>query len=102
MRLQGSEIVIKETWAKEFVQAPHDVAEAFEGYKDSHDKTWKHFLSQYSGDVRAEGDPAKDDREKPKLPNVEGEDGDGLTEYKSKDKVAGVKATLACQDPPSP
>ena len=100
--LQGSEIVIKETWAKEFVQAPHAVAEAFEGYKDSHDKKWKHYLSQYSGGVRAEGDPAKDDREPPKLPNVEGEDGDGLTEYESKAKVTGVKATFACQDPPSP
>ena len=43
--LQGSEIVIKETWAKEFVQAPHAVAEAFEGYTDSHDKTWTHYLS---------------------------------------------------------
>ena len=98
--LCGSEILIKESWAKEFAQAPHDVAEAFEGYKNSHDKTWKQFLSQYSGDVRAEGNPAKDDREEPKLPNVEGEDGDGLTEYASKDKVTGVKATWACQDPP--
>ena len=100
--LQGSEIVIKETWAKEFGQAPHDVAEAFAGYQHNRDKTWRQFLSQYSGSVRAEGDPAKDDdREEPKVPNVKGEEGDGLTEYESKAKVAGVRATLACQDPVS-
>ena len=98
--LQGSEIIIAETRAKEFIEAPHDIAEAFRGYQVMHDKTWKNFLSEYSGGVRAEGDPAEDDREKPKLPTGEAEGSDGLTEYESKAEVTGVKATVACQDPP--
>ena len=99
--LQGGDIVIKEAWAKEFCQAPHDVVEAFAGCQDIHDKTWRKFLSLHAR-AGAEGDPAEDDRENPKVPNVEGEDGDGLTEYESKAKVTGVKATCPCPYPPSP
>ena len=95
--LQGNEILIKESWAKEFSTGPYDIAEAFDAAKLEHEKKWKGVLSGYGDNAKQEGGPATDDREEPTEETAPAKQ-DELEEFESKAKVPGVTAWVGVQD----